>query len=109
MTKKLKFYDHHGVEEYYIYDPEDNELTGLERQNGELTVIEEMTHWVSPRLGIRFELTAETLRVYYPDGRKFLSTVELAEQAEQEKQRANLAEAENHRLRALLAEAGIEA
>ena len=61
-----------------------------------------MANWVSPRLGIRFELTAETLRVYYPDGRRFLSTVELAERAE-------LAEKENDRLRALLAEAGIEA
>ncbi|MBJ7899808.1 MAG: Uma2 family endonuclease [Cyanobacteria bacterium RI_101] len=95
MTKKLQFYDRHGVEEYYIYSPSQNELTGLERQSGELTVIEDMASWVSPRLGIRFELTAETLRVYYPDGRRFLSTVELAE-------------AENRRLRALLKEAGIE-
>ena len=45
--------------------------------------------------------------MYYPDGRPFLSTVQLAEQAEQEKQRADQAEAENKRLRALLAEAGI--
>ncbi len=129
MTKKLKFYDHHGVEEYYIYDPDDNELTGLQRIDGELIIIEEMAHWVSPLLGITFELTVETLLVYYPDGRLFLSTVELATQAEQEfqraeqekwraneeaqraereKLRAELAEAENDRLKALLAEAGIE-
>ncbi len=128
MTKKLKFYDHYGVEEYYIYDPDENELTGLERQSGELTVIEEMAHWISPRLGIRFELTPETLQVYYPDGRRFLTTVELAAQAEQEKLRAEretlraereteradqeklraeVAEAENDRLRALLGEAGL--
>lgn len=113
MTKKLKFYDHYGVGEYYIYDLDNNELTGLERQTGELTVIEEMGNWVSPLLGIRFELTAETLQVYYPDGRRFLSTVELSEQfeqetqrAEQEKTRADLAEAENIRLKALLTEAG---
>jgi hypothetical protein len=115
MTKKLKFYDHHGVEEYYVYDPDDNELTGLQRINGELTIIEEMGNWVSPLLGIKFELDAETLRVHYPDGRPFLSTVALATQAEQEFQRAEreklrveLAEAENDRLKALLAEAGID-
>jgi Uma2 family endonuclease len=109
MTKKLKFYDHYGVEKYYIYNPDTNELTGLERCQGELTVIEDTAHWVSPRLGIRFELTPERLQVYCPDGRPFLSTVELAAQTEQERQRAELAEAENQRLRALLAQAGIEA
>ena len=101
MAKKLKFYDHYGVEEYYIYNPDANDLAGFQRQNDELTVIEDVANWVSPRLGIRFELTAETLIVYYPDGQRFLSTVELAERAEQ-------AEAENMRLRALLAAAGIE-
>jgi Uma2 family endonuclease len=115
ITKKLKFYDHHGVEEYYVYDPDDNELTGLQRIDGELTIIEEMGNWVSPLLGIKFELDAETLRVYYPDGEPFLSTVALATQAKQEfqraereKLRAELAEAENDRLKALLAEAGID-
>ncbi|MEB3248136.1 MAG: hypothetical protein VKK07_02205, partial [Merismopediaceae bacterium] len=88
-------------------NPESNELTGLERREGELSVIEEVQDWVSPKLGIRFQLGADTLKVYYPDGRPFLSTVQLAEQAEQEKQRADQAEAENERLRALLAEAGI--
>ena len=108
MTKKLKFYDHYGVTEYYVYDPQTNELTGLDRREGELGVIEDINDWVSPRLGIRFQLTPDTLKVYYPDGRPFLSTVQLAEQAEREKQRADQAEAENHRLRALLAEAGID-
>jgi Uma2 family endonuclease len=115
MAKKLKFYDHYGVEEYYIYNPDTNDLAGFQRQNSELTVIEEMANWVSPRLGIRFELTAETLRVSYPDGRRFLSTVELADQAEQEKLRAEqeklraeAAETENVRLKSLLAAAGIE-
>ena len=115
MAKKLKFYEHYGVTEYYIYNPETNELTGLERREGELGVIEEMNDWVSPRLGIRFQLMPDTLNVYYPDGRPFLSTVQLAEQAEQEKQRAERekqraerAEAENERLRALLTEAGID-
>jgi hypothetical protein len=39
-------------------------------------------------LGISFVLTPEGLNVYYPDGEPFLTTVELAQKAESEKQRA---------------------
>ena len=88
MTKKLQFYDRYGVEEYYIYDPDRQELTGLQRLEDELTIIEEIADWTSPILGIRFVLTAGELKVYYPDGQPFLTTVELARQAELEKQRA---------------------
>lgn len=108
MVKKLKFYEHYGVTEYYIYDPDKLDLTGFDRQQGELAIIENMEGWISPLLGIRFELTDNNLQVYYPDGRRFLSTVERAAQAEQEKQRADLAEAENAKLKALLAQAGID-
>ncbi|MCC3433130.1 MAG: Uma2 family endonuclease, partial [Microcoleus sp. PH2017_04_SCI_O_A] len=31
MNKKLSFYQRHGVEEYYLYDPERNELEGWQR------------------------------------------------------------------------------
>jgi Uma2 family endonuclease len=88
MTKKFQFYDRYGVEEYYIYDPDRNELTGLQRLEDNLTVIEEMTDWTSPRLGIRFTLTSETLKIYYPNGQLFLTTLELAQRAETERQRA---------------------
>ena len=36
MIKKFKFYERYGVEEYYIYDPDDNELTGWQRIGDEL-------------------------------------------------------------------------
>lgn len=88
MIKKQQFYDRHGVEEYYIYDPERHEFTGLQRLKNTLTVIEDTKDWLSPRLGIRFVVTSETLEVYYPDGSPFLTTIELKQQAETEKQRA---------------------
>jgi Uma2 family endonuclease len=81
MAKKQLFYDRYGVEEYYIYDPDRNDLHGLQRADGTLTVIEAIDDWVSPRLGIRFVVTVDTLAVYYPDGRRFLTTVELMEQS----------------------------
>jgi Uma2 family endonuclease len=88
MAKKQQFYDRYGVEEYYLYDPDRKDLTGFQRVNDQLEVIEEMAGWTSPRLGIVFALTDVDLEIYYPDGRRFLTTVELAQQAEQEKQRA---------------------
>jgi Uma2 family endonuclease len=89
MIQKLLFYNHYGVEEYYIYDPDTNELTGLERREETLTPIEEMAGWLSPRLGVRFELGSSTLNLYDGQGQLFLSPVELRQRAEQEKARAD--------------------
>ena len=88
MAKKLDFYNRHGVEEYYLYDPDKEDINGWLREEDNLTVIEEMNSWVSPRLGIKFELTPTGLEIKYPTGEKFLSSVELAQKAESEKQRA---------------------
>ena len=88
MNKKLLFYEHNGVEEYYIYDPEKNDFSGLLRNEQELEVIEEIDNWISPRLGIRFELAEPELIIYYPDGQPFSSYSEETEKAEQERQRA---------------------
>ena len=88
MNKKLSFYQRHGVEEYYLYDPERNELEGWQRIEGNLEVIEPMEGWISPRLGVRFELGSEGLEIYRPDGQKFLSYSELDEQRELERRRA---------------------
>jgi len=88
MTKKHLFYQQYGVEEYYIYDPDEVELTGLIRSGDRLVEIEAINSWVSPRLGIRFELTSDTLEIFRPDGQKFLTSVELDRLREQERQRA---------------------
>jgi hypothetical protein len=78
------------VEEYYLYDPEPekNELTGFLRQGDRLRTIDEMNGWISPRLGIRFDMSGEELRIFAPDGTPFRShqeVVEWAKQAEQER------------------------
>lgn len=89
MAKKLRFYENYGVEEYYIYDPDRIDLNGWLRCENKLEVIEDMSGWVSPRLGIRFELTPTTLEIYNPDGQKFLTPMELNQLREQETQRAD--------------------
>jgi Uma2 family endonuclease len=92
MLRKLGFYDRHGVEEYYIYDPDKLELTGLLRGEQGLEVLEEMNGWVSPRLQIRFQITDGGLEIYRPDGQRFLTYSELGLELEQERSRVQALE-----------------
>ncbi len=85
MDKKLVFYDRYGVEEYYLYDPDKGDLSGWLRSGERLDVIEQMLGWVSPRLGIKFEMSGTELQLYRPDGEKFATYSELAAMREQER------------------------
>jgi len=51
----------------------------LTRSADTLTLLDTMNSWVSPRLGIRFELTDDGLALYRPDGERFLTYVELGD------------------------------
>ena len=98
MSRKLQLYDLYGVEEYYLYDPDRGVLAGWMRRAERLAEVERMEGWVSPRLGIRFDLEDAELVLTRPDGRRFETFVELAQRADAERKRAErLAE----RLRAL--------
>lgn len=89
MAKKLEFYDRYGVEEYYLYDPDSGDFTGWIRdEDGRLHAIDPIEGWTSPRLGVRFEKENGDLRIIRPDGQRFLTFLELQQQAEQERQRA---------------------
>jgi len=101
MTRKFRFYEQYGVEEYYVYDPDRGSLDGWIRRNGRLEDILEMEGWVSPRLGIRFSLDGMDLVLYRPDGRRFETFLELEQRAETERQRAE-------RLAARLRELGVD-
>lgn len=94
MGQKLLFYKRYGVQEYYIYDPDDIELSGFVRNEDWLEPIAEMNGWVSPLLEIRFELTENTLEIYRPDGRRFLTPVEMDQLREQERQEKELAQSQ---------------
>jgi Uma2 family endonuclease len=109
MIRKFRFFERYGVEEYYLYDPDDGTLDGWLRQGEELVEIAEMNGFRSPSLDIRFELlpTGE-LELYHPNGEKFMTVVEALAQLEQEKQRADAAEGHVQRLLAQMRNLGIE-
>jgi Uma2 family endonuclease len=94
MERKFQFYQDHGVEEYYRHDPDRGRLSGWLRRAGHLQPIADMDGWTSPRLGIRFEMLAGELHLYYPDGRRFATFAELAEQASRDRREKEAAQAQ---------------
>jgi Uma2 family endonuclease len=107
MTDKFQFYERHGVEEYYLFDPDHGELNGWIRQGERLVAIRQIDGWVSSRLGVRFDLSSGELQVIQPDGRPFASYLELAEQRDQERRRADEERQCADRLRAQLRALGV--
>ncbi len=84
MEEKDAFYNDHSVEEYYIYDPDKDYLTVSVRKGTVLRRKWFQNEVVSPRLGIRFDVSGDEMQVFYPDGRRFLTFPELeADRAEQ--------------------------
>jgi Uma2 family endonuclease len=105
MDYKFQFYEQYGVEEYYIYDPDEFTLEGWQRRGNQLVEIARMGGWVSPRLGIRFDWQPRReLVLYDPSGRQFSSFVEQGQQVEQAQQQV-----EQERSRAEQAELMIQA
>ncbi len=97
MERKLAFYDRHGVEEYYVYDPDTAQLSIWLRSGDHLQPIAPGSVFVSPRMHIRFENHPEGLNVYRPDGTLFTDRAEAdqnlatSEQARISEERARIA------------------
>jgi hypothetical protein len=109
LTSKLGFYERHGVEEYYIYDPDTNDLQGWQRQQERLAAIPSMQDWVSDRLGIRFDLAdGSTLRIYERLGKPFLTFDEVSQRLETTEERLEIAEESRQRMVQKLRELGID-
>ena len=102
MELKKAFYLRYGAEEYYILYPDfPCHADGFLRDGGVFVQVPGMNGFVSPRLGIRFEVGPHRLAVFGRDGREFKPTAAVAadrdaaeERAEAERQRA---EAERQR------------
>ena len=74
MLAKQNFYAKYGVLEMLFYDPDSHDFWGLVRSgaNQDFSPVTPILFpWVSPLLGVRFELFAEGLGVFYPQGEPF--------------------------------------
>ena len=108
MARKFDFYDRFGVEEYYLINPEMQTLEGWRRVGDKLQEIPDLNGWVSPRLGIRFDLSDDHLRILDPQGQPFESYVDVVQRADEEAQRADQEAQRANRLAAKLRALGVD-
>jgi Uma2 family endonuclease len=103
LERKFRFYEQYGVEEYFIYDPDNGSFEAWQRTGNRLVKVEKVWGFVSPRLRTRFEPGEgpDNLKIFGPDGRRFSTYVEMMEQAESDRARAE-------KLAARLRELGID-
>jgi Uma2 family endonuclease len=92
LVDTLNFYDEHGVEEYYLYDPKRNRVRAYQRGRAALRPLDRAREYCSPRLGVRFDASGSELVVYRPDGGRFLTFAELEAAKVAAEQRVTTAE-----------------
>jgi Putative restriction endonuclease len=89
LDDKLDFYDRHGVEEYYVLDPDTNRLKIWLRRGSALVRERNVNMFDSPRLGARFDMSSSEITIYAPNGQRFLTPEEMESARAEEKQRAD--------------------
>jgi Uma2 family endonuclease len=88
MARKFQFYERYGVAEYFILDPDTEELTVFFRRGDFLDEVPVIFPLQSPHLGITFDWLEEKLKMYYPDGLPFEHFEEVRDRALEERARA---------------------
>ncbi len=86
---KFAFYQRHGVEEYYEYDPDRFVLSAWKRKGKSLLPVKDVNGFKSPRLGVTFEVPgSEPMTVLGPDGQPFKSYLDLLDDHEDQQKRS---------------------
>ncbi|MBP0030531.1 Uma2 family endonuclease [Roseofilum sp. Guam] len=99
MEDKFRFYDYYGVEEYYVYNPQRNQLQGGLRRGGFLTEIPQMEGWTSPLLGVSFSTLSPELQVFAPTGEVFGTYEEVVVERDLQRQETERQRQETERQR----------
>lgn len=91
MARKRRFYDQHGVDEYWVFDPQDGTLEVWVRSATRLTEAADPARgWVSPTTGVHVRVDGTELVVHDPDGiRRWLAPAQEAARADSEAARAD--------------------
>jgi len=89
MSQKQGFYDRYRVLEMFFYDPDSFEFWGLIRQAADerpILLTRLTLPWISPSLGIQFDMFDDGLAVFYPNGEQFKDPEELFQERDNVRQ-----------------------
>lgn len=88
MQEKLLSYCELGVEEYFQFDPQNQELVGWMRHGTIFRRIRQIEKgWTSPRLGIHFKVEDELILIW-PNGERFSRSSELRHSRDEARKQA---------------------
>ena len=104
MTRKRLFYDKHGVDEYWVFEPSDGTFEVWVRDEGRLVAVANPANgWVSPTTEVHVRVEGSELIVHDSNGiRRWLTTAEEGALLDVETARANEATARADALQARL-------
>ena len=114
QIRKLRFYEQHGVQEFYTFDQLRGVFSAFVRRGEGLDPVDTEEGFQSPLLGVRFQAVDGVLRAWNPDGSPFRTVAEMdadRRRAEEERARAEeeRAQAEDERDAALARTRALEA
>ncbi|MGB8861971.1 MAG: Uma2 family endonuclease [Ilumatobacteraceae bacterium] len=91
MARKRRFYHHHGVDEYWVFDPFDGTLEVWLRDGDRFTEVDDpASGWISPTTGVHVTVVDSELVLHDPDGvRRWLTPAQEAARADTEAARAD--------------------
>jgi len=90
LLHKFKFYEANHVQEFYLFNPENQTIEGWIRQDTELVEIEKMDGFRSPSLGIVFKSSGEKIEVFHANGCKFKTYTEINTKEKRNKHRQDI-------------------
>ena len=91
MTRKRLFYDQHGVDEYWVFEPHDGTLEVWVRAAGRLVAVDNPADgWVSPTTGVHVRVEGIDLIIHDSDGiRRWLAAADEGAHLDAETARAD--------------------
>jgi len=87
LLRKFKFYEVNGVQEFYLFNPENQVIEGWTRKGKELVEVQKMDGFKSPNLDIEFKKNGREMEIFHTNGCKFETYAEINARTQKQSKR----------------------